>query len=327
MTPRIGSLCSGYGGLDMAVTAVLGGRVAWVADPDPGAAAILAHHHLGVPNLGDITRIDWTTVEPVDILTAGFPCQDISNAGRRAGIEKGTRSGIWSHVVDAIRILRPGRVFLENVSALLVRGLDRVHADLAEIGYDTAWTCLRASDVGAGHRRDRLFILAWPAADAPSTRREGARPEPPRSRLERSRRPPTDAQGDGRGEGRPEPARQLRRFDVAECGGADRWGRYGPAIARWEHVIGRPAPAATEPGRNGPRLSARFVEWLMGLPAGWVTDVPGISRTAQLKALGNGVVPQQGAAAVRLLLPANPWREPEPFAGAVQPSLFEAVTV
>ena len=81
------------------------------------------------------------------------------------------------------------------------------------------------------------------------------------------------------------------------------WGPYEPAIRRWERLT-RPAPAPTEPGKNGqPRLSPAFVEWMQGLPAGWVTDVPGLTRNEQLKALGNGVVPQQAAAALRLLLP------------------------
>ena len=82
---------------------------------------------------------------------------------------------------------------------------------------------------------------------------------------------------------------------------ADRWGQYADAIARWEHVSGRPAPEPTEPtGRGGaPRLSAAFTEWLMGLPAGWITDVPGITRNEALKLCGNGVVPQQAIAALR----------------------------
>lgn len=86
--------------------------------------------------------------------------------------------------------------------------------------------------------------------------------------------------------------------------GAVDFGPYTAAIARWEAVLGRPAPAPTEPtGKGGAhRLSPRFVEWMMGLPDGWVTDVPGTSRNDQLKALGNGVVPQQAAAAVRHLL-------------------------
>jgi DNA (cytosine-5)-methyltransferase 1 len=157
--PRIGSLCTGYGGLDLAVELVLGGQVAWYAETDPHARTVLAHHWPGVANLGDIRTIDWTGVEPVEILTAGFPCQDISNAGKRAGIT-GEHSSVWSAVADAVRALRPPLVYVENVAALLHRGFDVVQADLAEIGYDTRWLCLRASDIGAAHRRDRLFLLA-----------------------------------------------------------------------------------------------------------------------------------------------------------------------
>jgi DNA (cytosine-5)-methyltransferase 1 len=86
----------------MAVHEVLGGELAWVADNDPGAAAILAHRFPLVPNLGDITAVDWSAVEPVDVLTAGFPCQDISCAGRRAGLRTGNRSGLWFHVARAL---------------------------------------------------------------------------------------------------------------------------------------------------------------------------------------------------------------------------------
>ncbi|GAB3147327.1 hypothetical protein GCM10027290_30440 [Micromonospora sonneratiae] len=81
--PRIGSLCSGYGGLDLAVELVLGGQVTWYAETDRHASRVLANHWPRVPNLGDIRTTDWTQVEPVDIITAGFPCQDISNAGER----------------------------------------------------------------------------------------------------------------------------------------------------------------------------------------------------------------------------------------------------
>ncbi len=160
--PRIGSLCTGYGGLDMAVELVLGGQLTWYAETDRHARTVLAHHWPDVPNLGDIRTVDWTGIEPVDILTAGFPCQDISNAGKRAGIG-GEHSSVWTCVADALRVLRPPLVFVENVAALLRRGLDVVEADLAAIGYDTSWLCLRASDVGAAHRRDRLFLLAAPA--------------------------------------------------------------------------------------------------------------------------------------------------------------------
>lgn len=156
---RVGSLCTGFGGLDLAVDMVLGGRLAWYAETDPHANTVLAHHWPEVTNLGDIRTVDWSTVAPVDIVTAGFPCQDISNAGKRAGIT-GAHSGLWTAVVAAVRALRPPLVYLENVAALRRRGLDVVHADLAAIGYDTSWLCLRASDIGAAHRRDRLFLLA-----------------------------------------------------------------------------------------------------------------------------------------------------------------------
>lgn len=160
--PRVGSLCTGYGGLDLAVEAVLGGHLAWYAETDRHAQTVLAHRFPGVANLGDLRAIDWTAVDPVDVLTAGFPCQDISNAGKRAGIT-GQHSSLWNRVADAVRVLRPQLVFVENVAALLRRGLDVVHADLATLGYDTSWVCLRASDIGAAHRRDRLFLLAVPA--------------------------------------------------------------------------------------------------------------------------------------------------------------------
>src|ERR1700743_3770064 len=93
--PVVGSVCTGYGGLDLGVLAALsGGRIAWCGDPDPHLNQILAARLPDAPNLGDVRAIDWTAVEPVQVLTAGFPCQDISAAGRRAGIENGARSGL-----------------------------------------------------------------------------------------------------------------------------------------------------------------------------------------------------------------------------------------
>ena len=172
MILRIGSLCSGYGGLDMAVEQVLGGELAWVADPDPGAIAVLAHHYPDVPNLGDITTVDWADVEQADIVTAGFPCQDLSYAGQGEGIQEGNRSGLWHTIADALGVLRPRLVVLENVRAIVTRrpGLDVVLADLARLGFDAEWTCVRASDVGAPHQRNRWFLLGssqgWTSASA-----------------------------------------------------------------------------------------------------------------------------------------------------------------
>jgi site-specific DNA-cytosine methylase len=102
--PVVGSVCTGYGGLDLGVLAALGGgRIAWCADPDPHITQILSARMPSVPNLGDLRAIDWTAVEPVEVLTAGFPCQDISAAGRRAGIDKGQRSGLWTDIVAGVR--------------------------------------------------------------------------------------------------------------------------------------------------------------------------------------------------------------------------------
>lgn len=131
MTLTIGSLCSGFGGLDQSVMGVLDASVAWHCQFEPPdkdgrpdrhqyAARILAHHWPGVPNHGDITAIDWARVEPVDIITAGFPCQPVSNAGKRRGHED--ERWLWPDVEAAIRRVRPRLVFLENVSALANRG-------------------------------------------------------------------------------------------------------------------------------------------------------------------------------------------------------------
>lgn len=322
----VGSLFSGSGGLDLGVEAALlnagatSVRVAWVADVDPGARKILAHRFPGVPNLGDVTKVDWTAVEPVDVITGGFPCQDVSQAGLRAGLRPDTRSGLWTQMAYAISILRPRLVVAENVRGLLsasahsdvepcpwclgdpdaeppMRALGAVLGDLADLGCDASWVGLRAADVGAPHNRFRVFVAACPApADADDLGVDGpghAPADSDRAGLGAERR--VDAgSGDAHGRGRPDEPR-----DDAEP--PAQWGPYGPAVERWAHVVGRPAPAPTTRGR----LSPRFVEWMMGLPAGWVTDVPGLKRTDMLKALGNGVVPQQAAAAVRILLGAT----------------------
>lgn len=165
--PRTLALCSGYGGLEIAAGNLFGADVVAHAENDPYAAQVFEAHHPGVPNLGDITQIDWRKVRDYfqpEILAAGFPCTDISNAGKRIGIH-GKRSGIWKNVAEAVRVTRPRLVLLENVAAIRSRGLDVVAADLAAIGYDARWTCVRAGDpeVGAPHARDRWFCVAHPA--------------------------------------------------------------------------------------------------------------------------------------------------------------------
>lgn len=470
---RHGSLFSGYGGIDRAIADVFGAETAWVSDVDPGANQILAHRYPDAPNLGDITKVDWSTVEPVDIISGGSPCQDLSMAGRRAGMTPGTRSNLWGSMREAIAVIRPSFVVWENVHGALsanassslehcpgcmggaehggpvLRALGRVLGDLADLGFDAQWHGLRAADVGACHGRFRVFVLAYaneqrlrgrpdsqgaaPAgrhghpvagaggpdlallptptssdtngagahgtggadlrttvallptpresasgredghewmmlhlghADAPESvpgqdlrdmrevvqpqafQREAGRPsalpeqeellpvvrelqeggDPGCASLASPEAPRGDVRGvrhDGgpaRSPRRPEPGEQqpgelddavrLLPPEAALAGGSREaacgcaaWGHYAPAIHRHELALGRIAPPPTEAGPSGkPRLSARAAEWMMMLPAGWVTDVPGVTRNQALKALGNGVVPPQAAAALRLML-------------------------
>lgn len=156
-------LCAGYGGLGIAVEQLTGDKVTVVAEVHKAACQVMAVRFPDAPNIGDIRHQTWgSLIGEVDTITAGFPCQDISNAGRREGI-KGERSGIWFNVADAIRVLRPQHVYLENVGAIRNRGLGAVLTSLHEIGYRAAWMSIRASDIGAPHMRDRWFCVATPA--------------------------------------------------------------------------------------------------------------------------------------------------------------------
>jgi len=147
---KIGSLCTGYGGLDMAVEAYFDAEMVWCAENDKYATALI-EQRFNKPNLGDIKQIDWDTVEPIDILTAGYPCQPFSTAGQRKGIND--QRHIWPYIKEAIRILRPNIIVLENVRGHLTLGFSQVLADLTKIGYDTRWQIIRASDVGAPYQR------------------------------------------------------------------------------------------------------------------------------------------------------------------------------
>ena len=227
----------------------VGGDLAWVSDIDKSANTLLAYRHPKVPNLGDLKQVDWSTVEPVDVLTAGYPCQPFSTAGKRKGIDD--ERHIWPWISDAIRVLRPRFVVLENVAGHLRSGFGEVLGSLAEVGYDCRWASVRACAVGAPHRRERVFVLA---ADS-------------------------DRQGL---EGHWRFHREVREVEAASHHPSPFWqGRSPHPVERGE-------------------LSPRFVEWMMGLPEGWVTDIP-ITRNQQLKLLGNGVVPQQARYALDLL--------------------------
>ncbi|WP_405437176.1 DNA cytosine methyltransferase [Streptomyces anulatus] len=330
------ALCAGYGGLETALGAGIGAVPVAYAENDPYAAAVFAAHHPGVPNLGDITRTDWERVRDLyrpEIVGAGFPCRNISNAGRKDGIS-GQWSRVWKNVAAAVGVIRPRYVFLENVAALRSRGLDVVAQDLAAIGYGVRWTCLRAGDpeVGAPHERDRWFAVAHPADADPHHLGRHWRPRhqpetqgrtepahrsdtPPGTPDRVLRLVPTPAARDwksGASNLMDFNARPLNEFVVNRLPYSGSWIStdgidYGPAIRRWEHITGQPAPCPTEPGMRGNRrLSPFFTEWLMGLPAGWVTAVPGIPRKEQLRILGNGVIPRQAHHAYGQLLGATP---------------------
>lgn len=184
MAMKIGSLFSGYGGLDLAVSEMFDAEVAWHCEWEKAPSQVLQAHWPNVPNFHDVSAVDWESVEPVDILTGGFPCQDVSLAGRRKGLGSGTRSGLWSEFAKAIDVLKPKYVVIENVRGLLsaradsdmehcpwcmgeasdgkptMRALGAVLGDLADLGYDAEWQGVKASDAGAPHQRFRVFILA-----------------------------------------------------------------------------------------------------------------------------------------------------------------------
>ena len=403
----IGSLFTGYGGLDMGIAMALDpdARVAWTSDVEPGPCRLAEVRWPDTPNLGDITKVDWATVEPVDIICGGSPCQDLSLAGKRAGMATGTRSGLWESMAAAIETIRPRLVVWENVQGALsarayspvesepamlgdraarpaLRAAGRVVGDLASLGYSASWCVVRASDAGAPHQRTRLFVIGYPDGQPWDMRRPATPGQTPGRRPQREPTGPGDSvpaliptptasdhkagrHQDGTGHSLTQavqllptpvaqpsgnsPSEHLRKKPGRErvtdlgiivennllpTGGllptpqatyAPRsspgygpnlheavaatdatFGPYAPAIARWEHVTGRQAPPPTNPPRRAggkPQLSARFVEWMMGLPDGHVTGPDlDLSRERQLRMLGNGVVPQQAALAVRTLI-------------------------
>lgn len=372
---RIGSLFTGTGALDRAVQNVLAlnpaisTEVAWFCDNMAASKQLLEFHYPHIPNVGDVTQVDWNLLThdptypnygPIDVLTAGFPCQDVSHAGKRAGLGEDTRSGLWARACEAIDALRPRLVVLENVSGLRstqagtstmeycsecvgeapkhrpLRALGRVLGDLAEIGYDAAWTSVRASDIGAPHRRERVFIIAWPSTSDPHVSlgsfgtglQQGdssgvgwRRSNDSTGETERLALFPTPAvsdmgagytveqwdewtarmkakHGNGNGHG------NSLNIEAMRYPGPD-FGKYAAAIERWESLL-RPVPPPTAPSSAKSdfyNLNPVFVEWLMGYDEGFVTDPAiGLSRRAQIKMLGNGVVQQQAECAILDLL-------------------------
>jgi DNA (cytosine-5)-methyltransferase 1 len=329
MTATAGSLFTGIGGLDLAVEAH-GFEVAWQVENNLYCQAVLARHWPDVPRYGGVEEIDWHGVERVDLVTAGFPRQPVSDAGRRKA--QADERWLWPEVARCVRDLRPGYVFLENVSGLLSRGMGEVLGDLAALGFDAQWCALRASDVGAPHERERVFILAY-ANGKPRAEPQGEHDALGRLQLHRgdgaSRRgwPLAYAEGEQRGQGQPAEAERLGRSAsgsaVGDTGGPrlevgqlQPDGRQQPALERaGQQRQGRRAEPGMGGGADGlpERVDMGGHRWPAppGPPHDWEPPrtVPGRTvphRGKRMKALGNAVVPQQGALAFALL-----WRRME----------------
>ena len=164
---RVLDLFAGIGGISLGLERA-GLRSAAFCERDGYACRILRKHWPGVPIFEDVTTLTRKRLKDhgieVEVITGGFPCQDISTAGKGRGLD-GERSGLWRHFHRLIREVRPRYALVENVAALRARGLDRVLGDLASIGYDATWHCFPASALGAPRRRDRLWLVAHPHRD------------------------------------------------------------------------------------------------------------------------------------------------------------------
>jgi DNA (cytosine-5)-methyltransferase 1 len=340
---KIGSLCTGYGGLDIAVEAYFKAETVWTSDVDKYASLVIKER-LGKPNIGDFTQVDWSSLEPIDILTAGYPCQPFSQAGQRKGTND--KRHIWPHIAKAISILRPRIVVLENVRGHLTLGFKEVLKGLTEVGYDAKWQVVRASDVGAPHRRERLFIIAKPSnADSERgiIRKHEKKWNQGKSQFESCEC--SQITSNTYGDACEEPRRANRNVHgtTSEIINGTNWDEHRNSSQTYANTSSEGLPGTwdktndiadgctcnsndkceshnrqvQELGRRFiPRcemrlrrtpnpldlgkLNSRFVEYMMGLPEGWVTDLD-LSRSQQLKILGNGVVPQQAYRALQIL--------------------------
>jgi len=159
---QIGSLFSGIGGFDLAARWI-GWETKWYSEIDPYAIRVMERHFPNAYNVGDIKKWAPTRQDRVDVVCGGFPCQDISSAGKMEGIY-GERSGLWWQFARTLDVLRPRYVVIENVRDLVVNGLNEVLSELARLGYNAVWQTISAESVGAPHRRERVWIVAYPSA-------------------------------------------------------------------------------------------------------------------------------------------------------------------
>ena len=291
----VGELFAGIGGLGLGLEMTGGFEVVWQVEINEFSRRVLKKNWPDVTRWDDVCTFpsadgDWT----VDMITAGFPCQDISVAGRAEGLE-GERSGLFYEVVRIADRLRPRYILLENVSALLVRGAGDVLRELAEIGYDAEWHCLSAATVaGAPHIRDRIFILAYPNSNR----------KLPFVRSSSNQRILADTDSDDRRDGRgSESSGGQTRLESGSGGKRQSVEKTDSSVADSEservqglRTVGeqilppyvRPSlPVCESPG-------GRQHYWEIEPNVGRVVDglSAGVDRAKRIKALGNAVVPQ-----------------------------------
>ena len=307
----IGSLFSGIGGLESGLEHATGARTLWQVERESFCRDVLARHWPDAVRHDDVRTVG-AELAPVDIICGGFPCQDVSLAGKRAGFA-GERSSLWREYRRLVALLQPRFVFAENVPGLLTarggRDFAEVLGDLAALGFDAEWATFRASDVGAPHRRERLFLLAYRVSGGCDGVENGASRDildgsTPR-REEGADRAANGGQigglADSASLGGREPqheALSLARSGEAWAGARGRSG--GGAVAGMGHgADGLPAGVARRDPDAHRWPAGRGEAQHEGEPARTSKHVP--QRAAKLKALGNAVVRQQAALAWRVL--------------------------
>ena len=239
-----GSLFAGIGGIDLGLERA-GMEGQWQVEIDPYCRKVLAKHWPDTERFADVKAVGKHNLGSVDLIAGGFPCQDVSLAGKRTGIKEGTRSGLWFEFHRIICELRPRYVFVENVPGLLSDGMGRVLGDLAASGYDAEWQVLSAADVGAPHLRRRVWIVAHALHGRPSVRGNGedlsdldGKLQAPKSRRDIQQSGLGDERGVERGHWKIEP--DVGRVVTRISNGMDRRKALGNAVvpqcAEW---IGR----------------------------------------------------------------------------------------
>lgn len=342
---KIGELFAGIGGLGLGAAYITGGRVAWQVEHDPAAAAVLRRRFPGSRVIcGDVRDVAGAELEPVDLICGGFPCQDLSVAGKQAGLD-GERSGLYCELVRIVDEAKPGAVLIENVPPLL-RYRDRVDADLAAIGYRTEWARMSALGAGAPHLRRRVFVLAcrgeqpsavravasmpwggdmpWPTPLSSDSKGPGPRPGLNKGAtltdaIKGLWPTPTATQRDNQGGsgGRVGPVRPCLESAVSEtwptpCARDYRTGADGAFAERRDANGSGPSLSDALTGR----LNPAWVETVMGLPVGWTDPDADVDEVAALDLIGSPRWPAGWDRSIEGGGPQHEWEPPRTVTGA-----------